>query len=150
MPQSVQAERRFMTQVFGWMGFGLADYWCCGRGLGLEPGHGADDRREPACFLRLDDCRNWFLSLSWRVSCNRPRARPLATVLFLIYAALNGLTLSVIFMVYTSSSIATAFLCVGRHVWRHEPIRLFHEDGSDRDRQHVFYGAHRSDHRVGG
>ena len=33
-----------------------------------------------------------------------------ATVLFILYSVLNGLTLSVIFMVYTASSISTTFL----------------------------------------
>src|SRR5262245_52250060 len=39
------------------------------------------------------------------------RLAPLAaTALFIAYAALNGLTLSAIFLVYTSTSIAQAFL----------------------------------------
>lgn len=46
----------------------------------------------------------WVLSANiWRLSSG------LATTMFLGYSALNGLTLSAIFLVYTSSSIATTF-----------------------------------------
>src|SRR5262249_35040765 len=44
-------------------------------------------------------------------SASIARLAPLtAAVLFIVYAALNGLTLSAIFLVYTSTSIAQAFL----------------------------------------
>lgn len=39
----------------------------------------------------------------------RKVSAPVATVLFMVYAALNGLTLSVVFLAYTTSSIAGAF-----------------------------------------
>ena len=40
----------------------------------------------------------------------RKISAPLATGLFLLYSAINGLTLSAIFVIYTGSSIASAFL----------------------------------------
>jgi hypothetical protein len=50
----------------------------------------------------------WFLSA--RIE---KMAVGTATALFLLYSALNGLTLSVIFLVYTDASIATTFFITG-------------------------------------
>lgn len=51
------------------------------------------------------------LALVWTVAAAVRRiSASAATVLFLIYAALNGLTLSVIFLLYTHAAIASAFI----------------------------------------
>jgi hypothetical protein len=47
------------------------------------------------------------IGLSWGINRLSPAA---ATALFFAYAALNGLTLSVLFLVYTLGSVATTFL----------------------------------------
>jgi hypothetical protein len=55
------------------------------------------------------------LALVWTLSARVGRmAASTATGMFLLYAALNGLTLSVIFVAYTAASIAsTFFVCAG-------------------------------------
>ncbi len=51
------------------------------------------------------------LALVWGVSAAISRlSAGAATALFVLYAALNGLTLSIIFLVYTSASIVSTFL----------------------------------------
>ena len=46
---------------------------------------------------------------------------------FISYAALNGLTLSVIFLIYTAGSIALHVLHGVPDVWRDERVRLLHQ-----------------------
>ena len=49
-----------------------------------------------------------------------------AILLFIAYSVLNGLTLSVIFLVYTASSIGTTFFCHCGYLWSHEYIWLYY------------------------
>ena len=73
-----------------------------------------------------------------------------ATLGFAGYAALNGLTLSVIFLAYTGQSIAQAFFVAGGTLRRHESLGHGHEAGSLFHRQLSLHGAYRSHHRFGG
>ncbi len=52
---------------------------------------------------------------------------------FWIYAALMGLSLSSIFLVYTGTSIAETFFITAATFPRHEPLRLHHEDQPGED-----------------
>ena len=58
------------------------------------------------------------------------------TMLFMLYSALTGLTLSSIFIVYT-------FRRYCRDVRRNEPVRLHHEARSKRLWQYAVYGVNR-------
>ncbi len=54
------------------------------------------------------------IAMVWILVANiRRMSVGLATTMFLAYSALNGLTLSVIFLAYTQASIATTFLVTG-------------------------------------
>jgi FtsH-binding integral membrane protein len=108
LPQVVVEERHFMTQVFGWMSMGLA----------LTGGVAAAVASTPALAHMVLQNRLVFfgliifqLILVFRLAgvVQSAMSASAATAMFLFYAALNGLTLSVIFLAYTSSSIATAF-----------------------------------------
>jgi len=108
LPQVVVEERHFMTQVFGWMCAGLA----------ITGGVAAWVASTPALAHMVIQNRLVFfgliifqLILVFRLAgvVQSTMSASAAIVTFLFYAALNGLTLSVIFLAYTSSSIATAF-----------------------------------------
>ena len=108
LPQVVIEERHFMTQVFGWMTAGLA----------ITGGVAAFVASTPAIAQVVVQNRLVFfgliifqLILVFRLAgvVQSTMSASAATLMFLFYAALNGLTLSVIFLAYTSSSIATAF-----------------------------------------
>jgi len=112
LPQVVLEERHFMTQVFGWMSAGLA----------LTGGVAAFVASTPALAQIVVQNRLVFfgliifqLILVFRLAgvVQSAMSASAATALFLFYAALNGLTLSVIFLAYTNSSIATAFFVTG-------------------------------------
>lgn len=46
-----------------------------------------------------------------------------ATVAFLVYSVLNGVTLSVVFIMYTGESVVRNFRYNRTYLWRHERIR---------------------------
>jgi hypothetical protein len=108
LPQVVREERHFMTQVFVWMTAGLA----------LTGGVAAFVASTPVLVQMVFQNRLIFfgliifqLFLVFRLAgaVQSTMSAAAATAMFLLYAALNGLTLSFIFLIYTSSSIATAF-----------------------------------------
>jgi len=108
LPHVVVEERHFMMRVFGWMSAGLA----------LTGGVAAYVASTPALVQIVVQNRLVFfgliifqLVLVFRLASvvQSAMSASAATALFLFYAALNGLTLSVIFLAYTNSSIATAF-----------------------------------------
>ncbi|GBE04425.1 inner membrane protein YbhL [bacterium BMS3Abin10] len=66
-----------------------------------------------------------------------------ASGLFLVFSFINGLTLSSIFLVYTSSSIASTFFCYRSYLWSDERVRLFYKDGPDFLGEISVHGAYR-------
>ena len=69
-----------------------------------------------------------------------------ATFLFVLYSALNGVTLSFIFLVYAQASIvSTFFICSGTFL-ACSIYRLDHKTRSDVVGRFSFYGSHRHSH----
>ncbi len=103
--------RAFVTRVYGWMSAGLA--------LTGAIAYAVAGSEELVRAIVLNRLVFWGLILAelalvWILSAavqKMPVA--LASGMFLAYAALNGLTLSVIFLVYTSGSIALTFFVTG-------------------------------------
>ena len=98
----------FLQRVYGWMFVGLA----------VTAGVAMYVASEPAMVQAIATNRILFFGLviaelglvfwiSSRVSSLAPAT---AAGLFLLYAALNGVTLSVILLIYTGASIASAFI----------------------------------------
>ena len=98
---------RFFNAVYGWMAAGLAltavvAWFVAGNEAVMRQVFG--DRCSLAC-----SSPNWRLVWVVSASVNRISAGA-ATALFLLYAGLNGLTLSIILLVYTKAVIGSAFL----------------------------------------
>ena len=96
---------RFFNAVYGWMAAGLA----LTAVVGWYVAH-----HQEALKLVLGP-QIWILFIvqialvaTISMAVNKISAS-VATALFMLYAALNGLTLSVIFLIYTKSSLASAF-----------------------------------------
>jgi FtsH-binding integral membrane protein len=108
MPQVVVEERHFMSAVFGWMALGLAITGGVAAFVASVPG-----LAQAIVFNRLVFFSIIILQLVlvFRLAGTVAStiSASMATIMFLFYAALNGLTLSVIFLVYSRSSIATSF-----------------------------------------
>ncbi len=107
-PEEVAAEQqRFLTKVFSWMAFALAitgvvAWWTA---------------QTPAVMNLVFSSRLGFYALlgaeiglvMWISSSIERMSAQRATFLYVVYAVLNGLTLSVVFMLFTQASIASTF-----------------------------------------
>ena len=63
----------------------------------------------------------------------------MAIGLFILYSALNGLTLSVLLLVYTASSIASTFYNC-RYFWGYEYLWLFHKKRFNKLGKFIIHG----------
>ncbi|MGC3999489.1 MAG: Bax inhibitor-1/YccA family protein [Anaeromyxobacter sp.] len=102
-------ERRFMNAVYGWMTVGmvvtgLVAYAVAGSSLWAQPW-----ARPLMIGLFIAQ-----MALVFAISAAAHRvSAPVAGGLFTLYAALNGVTFSILLLVYTQSSIASAFFITG-------------------------------------
>ena len=100
-------QQRFITKVYGWMSFALA----------VTGAVSFMTASSPYLLNFIFGSRFVFfgliigeLALVFALSALINKLTPVtATFMFLLYSVVNGLTLSVIFLVYTSASIATTF-----------------------------------------
>ena len=107
----VSVESRFFTRVYGWMALGL----------GLTALVSFLTVSTPAVLQFVFGSRMVFFGLmigelalvAWLSGLIGKMSATTAAVVFLAYSGLNGLTLASIFLLYTSSSIATTFVVTG-------------------------------------
>lgn len=109
VPQTMQGERvrQFLLHVYNWMSFGLAVTAV----IALWVYHSEDAlywlQGHPFAFYGLL-IAELILVVAFSASLARV-SYTAALAMFVAYAALNGLTFSVLFLVYTAQSIASAF-----------------------------------------
>lgn len=107
LTRSQVAERTFVTRVFGWMALGLTiTGFAAWLTISSEPlRHFIYGSR----FVFLGLMVGEVLLVVFLSAAIRTISATAAIAAFLFYAALNGLTLSVILLIYTSTSIASTF-----------------------------------------
>lgn len=103
-----EAESRFITKVYGWMcaalvTTGLVSWYVMSSEWLIQA-----IASKPYLFMALV-IGEFALVIAISAAINRLSSMQ-ATALFFLYSILNGVTLSVIFLIYTSESIATTFL----------------------------------------
>jgi FtsH-binding integral membrane protein len=98
---------RFFNVVYAWMSAGLALTAVVAWWISTRPDLMQQIFRGPALIILIVV----ELALVWTISAavNRLSAAT-ATALFMVYSALNGLTLSVIFLAYTKATLGSTFL----------------------------------------
>jgi FtsH-binding integral membrane protein len=98
---------RFFNVVYAWMCAGLALTAVVAWYISTRPDLMAQIFRGPMLIILIVA----ELALVWTVSAavNKLSA-PVATALFMLYSALNGLTLSIIFLAYTHKTLGSTFL----------------------------------------
>jgi uncharacterized protein len=97
----------FIAAVYGWMCFGLALTAITAVTIGLKPELAKTVVGNPKIFIGLIIFELVLvLGLCWGM---RFMNSAVATTLFLLYAAVNGATLSVIFLMYELGSIGVTF-----------------------------------------
>lgn len=102
----------FLSRVYAWMGFGLALTAAISLYVATTPRIMEAIFRDSGLFYFLMIAELGMV-LAFSFLANRISAKT-AALLFIAYAAMNGLTLSVIFLVYTTTSIAGTFaICAG-------------------------------------
>src|SRR5450631_3343042 len=107
----VAVESRFLTRVYGWMGAGLAVTALVASFTVSNEGVLRFVFGNPIVYWGLMIAELglvvWLSGLIGRMSAST------ASGIFLLYSALNGLTLSVIFLLYTKESLASTFVVTG-------------------------------------
>jgi FtsH-binding integral membrane protein len=108
-PAAISAERvtDFLRRVYGWMFFGLGITAFVAWSLMAMPGVARSLVANHWVFLGLFVVQ---IGLVFALSARVDRMSPgTASLLFVVYAALTGVTLSVLLLAYTGASIATTF-----------------------------------------
>jgi FtsH-binding integral membrane protein len=98
---------QFFNTVYAWMAVGLTLTACVAFWVSTQPQVVAQIFRGPAMLILFLAEIGLVITISAAVRKINATA---ATVLFLIYSALNGLTLSVVFLLYTRGSLAGTFI----------------------------------------
>ena len=101
---ALRIQSDFINRVFGWMTVGLAVTGFVTYGFAQNPGWIAS---HPAVFLTLLGLQ--LLMVFTLGAAIRKISPAVAFLGFILFAVLNGITLSVIFLTYTESSIAQTF-----------------------------------------
>lgn len=103
----VQREKSFLTRVFNWMFLGLISSALCAYFIAANPSF---VKAIYSNTLNLIILGLGTLALVWNLSANIQKMSPtVAAINFFVYAALNGVLLSSILLVYTAESIFSTF-----------------------------------------
>lgn len=103
----VMEERSFISRVYGWMSFALVITAVVAMWVASTPS--VTQFLFSNQFLFLGLIIGELILVGYLVLAIRRMSATTATVTFVFYAGLNGLVLSMIFVVYTSESLATTF-----------------------------------------
>ena len=107
----VAREKSFIREVYSWMGGGLAVTGLVAFFMVTHPTAVIALVKNPILFFGIIIAQ---LVLVWQVSASLTRySAQTAGIMFAVYAALNGLMFSTIFLAYTASSIASTFFIAG-------------------------------------
>lgn len=102
-----EEQQRFMTKVYGWMSFALVITGLVAKLTATTPQLVElifSNRLVPIVLIIFQ-----FVLVGSLVAFIQKISATSATLIFILYAALNGLTLSVIFLVFTEASLASTF-----------------------------------------
>jgi FtsH-binding integral membrane protein len=107
LPDVAAAEKTFIQRVYGWMAAGLALTGVIAWVIANNAEMVRALFQTPGLFIGLIILEFVLvLGLSWGIN---KISSAIALSMFLLYAAVNGVTLSVVFLVYTQESIALTF-----------------------------------------
>jgi FtsH-binding integral membrane protein len=109
--QVAQTQQRFIVKVYGWMAFALAITGFVAMFTASSPEILKIVVGNKFVFYGLMIAE--FLLVVSLVSMLNKMSSTTALAAFIFYSILNGLTFSLIFLIYTSSSIATTFFITG-------------------------------------
>lgn len=111
MPRAEAGLRHFMHMVFGWMSLGLLVTGACGAYMASDPRMIVNLVHTPVLFygIMIAELGLVLVLSAWVSKMDVSTAK----FAFLFYAALTGVSMSVVYLVYTSESIASTFFLTG-------------------------------------
>ncbi|MFI5350486.1 MAG: Bax inhibitor-1/YccA family protein [Elusimicrobiota bacterium] len=107
LPRAEAGLRHFMTMVYGWMSLGLFVTGACGAYMASDPRMILNLVHTPVLFygLMIAELGLVLVLSAWVGKMEVSTAK----FAFLFYAALTGVSLSVVYLAYTGASIASTF-----------------------------------------
>jgi FtsH-binding integral membrane protein len=99
--------QRFMVKVYGWMAFALLITGLVA--VGTATNHEFMSMIFGSKYVFIGLLMAEFLLVAFLAGWVMKMSSQTATIIFILYSALNGLTLSVIFLAFTTDSIASVF-----------------------------------------
>lgn len=107
LPRAETGLRHFMHMVFGWMSLGLLVTGACGAYMASDPRMILNLIHTPILFygLMIAELGLVLVLSMWVAKMDVSTAK----FAFLFYAALTGVTMSVVYLTYTGASIASTF-----------------------------------------
>ncbi len=111
MPQVEAAQRSFITRVYGWMALALATTAFVAMTIASDESLITAVMQNRLLFFGLVIAQ--LVLVGWLVVRVEKMSVGLATAVFFGYAALTGVTFSILFAIYTSESIASTFFITG-------------------------------------
>ncbi|HEX4046387.1 MAG TPA: Bax inhibitor-1 family protein, partial [Elusimicrobiota bacterium] len=107
LPRAETGLRHFMHMVYGWMSLGLVVTGACGAYMASDPRMIVNLIHTPVLFygLMIAELGLVLVLSMWVAKMDVSTAK----FAFLLYAALTGVTMSVVFLTYTGASIASTF-----------------------------------------
>lgn len=107
LPRAEAGLRHFMHMVFGWMSLGLFVTGACGAYIASDPRMIINLVHTPVLFygIMIAELGLVLVLSAWIAKMEVSTAK----FAFLFYAALTGVSLSVVYLVYTAQSIASTF-----------------------------------------
>jgi FtsH-binding integral membrane protein len=111
LPRAEAGLRHFMHMVYGWMSLGLLITGACGAYMASDPRMIVNLIHTPVLFygLMIGELGLVLVLSAWVAKMDVSTAK----FAFLFYAALTGVSLSTIYLVYTAQSIASTFFLTG-------------------------------------
>jgi len=111
MPQVEAAQRSFITRVYGWMALALTVTALVA--MTIASYDNLIQMVTQSRFLFFGLVIAQLVLVGWLVVRVQKMSAALATTIFFGYAALTGVTFSILFAIYTSESIASTFFITG-------------------------------------
>ena len=107
LPRAEAGLRHFMHMVYGWMSLGLFVTGACGAYMASDPRMIVNLVHTPILFygLMIAELGLVLVLSAWAAKMEAATAK----FAFLFYAALTGISMSVVYLAYTSQSIASTF-----------------------------------------
>ena len=147
VPATDEGLRSYMLSVYNYMGLGLAITGLVALVVASTPALYVPIFTTPLKWVVMLAPLGFVFFLGARIQSMSVSA---AQLTFWLFAAVMGMSMASIFLVFTGESIARVFFITAAHLRRGEPVRLHHQARPDRHGLVPVHGPDRHRHREPG